>query len=229
MKEAYYSILKNGLSELKYLEYLHIPQEDKIDHTFSKKYLTSKNKLLKKTGQYYWKYVNTLTKKIAVITIAFIIALSSLMSVDAVRERVLGFIYKNYSYFTEIEKEIGISNEKISEYYTLADIPEGFSVILTNHSPVVLTTIWSNEKEQDIIYTQALKSAGTSFNSELGELSETIINNVPCLIFKSDINYLCYWEFDKYRFELIYPIDLGERFMSKVVGSLVEYTYEDTN
>lgn len=229
MKDAYYVLLKNGLSELKYSEYLHIPHEEKIDHTFSEKYLTFKNKLLNKTGQYYWKYVNTLTKKIAVIIIAFIIALSSLVSVDAIRERLLGFIYKNYSDYTEIEKEIEINNEKISEYYMLADVPEGFSVIMTNHSSGVLTTIWSNEKEQDIIYTQALKSAGTSFNSELGELSETIINNMPCLTFKSDTNYLCYWEFDKYRFELIYPIDLGERFMSKVVGRLIEYTYEDTN
>ena len=67
MKDAYYVLLKNGLSELKYSEYLHIPHEEKIDHTFSEKYLTFKNKLLKKTGQYYWKYVNTLTKKIAVI------------------------------------------------------------------------------------------------------------------------------------------------------------------
>ena len=60
------------------------------------------------------------------------------------------------------------------------------------------------------------------------ELNETTINDTPCLTCANDKNYFCYWEFDEYRFELIYPLELGEEFMCEIVGKLIEYKPEST-
>ena len=86
---------------------------------------------------------------------------------------------------------------------------------------------WTNKKEQDIVFTQSITAISSSLNSEHGKLNETIINNTPCLTCKNDTNYFCYWEFDGFRFELVYPIDLGEEYLREIIGKLVKYTPED--
>lgn len=223
MTHKYDELLIEGLSKLKELEFSNIPEADEIEHTFSDEYIKSKEKLLNKLGHSYWKYVNTVAKKVAVIIIAFIIAFSSLITVDAFREKIINFMYKIYNSFTQIYSNNILPPTDIGRYYSIKNIPNGFNKYLTNYqSPIKISTYWTSENIGFIMLTQANPFTSGQFNSEHGELSERIINDTPCLICKDPNLYYCYWEFDGYRFELIYPIDLGEEFMSEVVGNLVE-------
>lgn len=220
-------LLIRGLSILKELEFSHVPQEMEIDYTFSEKYIKNKEKLLNKIGHSYWKYVNTVAKKVAIIIVTLIITFSSLMTVDAFREKVIDFIFKVYNSFTQIDSFADNEQKPIERYYTIHNKVDTYYLSSTTINKYVFITFWSNKLNNDIMLTQNGISESSKFNSEHGELSEVIINSTPCLICKDPIQYYCYWEFDGYRFELIYPVDLGEEFMSEVVGHLVEVNPED--
>lgn len=172
---------------------------------------------------------NTVAKKAAIIILTLIIAFSSLITVDSIRERIVDFVVNVYKTFTEIESNYDSEKHLIDTYYTLDALPKDFHVSLAEQSAIMCTFLWSNHKKQDISIIQSTLPFSHIFNSEEGDIIEVIINDTPCLVCKNDSDYFCYWEYDGYRFELIYPIDLGEEFMSEVVGKLVEFDPEDIN
>lgn len=229
MTKEYQELLIRGLTRFKEWEFSTVPSENEIEHVFSDKYLKAKEKLLNKLGRSYWKYVNTVAKKVAIIIISLIIALTSLMTVDAIREKVIDFVFRIYSTFTEIESNNQNNNKYIKTYYTIQQIPKTHQKSFINANESIATTYWSSSQREDISLVQAPKSTSLIFNSENGNFSEHIINDTPCLTCKDNNLYYCYWEFDGYRFELVYPLDLGEEFMSEVVGKLVEIDPEDIN
>lgn len=226
MANNYDELLKQGLIWLKEIEFSDVPKEEDIEHDFSDKYLKSKEKLLNKLNHSYWKYVNTVAKKVAVVTISFIIVFSSLMTVDAFRESIINFVITMFDSFSKVEQTYK-TEEIIHSYYSINKLPSEYVKFITHYTEAIYTQVWNNSNNNQISLSQVPANTANQFNSERGELSEAIINNSPCLICKDQIQYYCYWEFDGYRFELVYPIDLGEEFMSEVVGHLVEVDPEE--
>lgn len=229
MTEEYQDLLIRGLTKFKEWEFSTIPDENEIEHIFSDKYLKAKEKLLNKLGRSYWKYVNTIAKKVAIIILTIIIAFSSLMTVDSIRERVVNFVVNIYNTFAQIEADDSTSAVSIKTFYTIPYVPKTFAQNYYNCSELLSSIYWVNDQYESIALTQVSLSRFYKFNSEYGNVSEVIINNTPCFVCENKklSYYYCYWEFDNYRFELAYPIDLGEEFMSEVVGKLVEIDPED--
>ena len=225
MADKYDDLLKQGLIKLKEIEFSDVPKEDEIELDFSDKYLKSKEKLLNKLSRSYWKYVNTVAKKVAVIIISFIIAFTSLMTVDAFRKSVIDFVITIFDSFSKIEQDFGIEKQ-IDVYYSIAKLPSIYVKTIVYRNKSVYVQAWNHLNNQ-ISLSQVASYLSNQFDTEHGDLSEKIINNTPCLVCKDNTLYYCYWEFDGYRFELIYPIDLGEEFMSEVVGHLVEVDPEE--
>ncbi len=227
MTQEYTKLLVSGLSKLKENEFAHVPQEKEIEHAFSESFFRTKAKLLNRIDRSYWRYVNSLTSKVAVILITMVLAFSCLLSVDAVREKMVDFAFKIYSTFSEVRMGNIDRKEFIEKFYTISCVPETFIESIVNISNVATTFAWTNEKDQDIVFNQSLESVSHTFNSEHGEVKEIIINGTECLVCKNDSIYICYWKDDKYMFQFLYPLELGEEFMSEVVGKLVEYTYSE--
>lgn len=221
MADKYDKLLSRALVKLKEDEFRCVPEENEIEHTFSKKYLKVLEKILHKLDRSYWKYVNTVAKKIAVIIVTLIIAFSSLMTVEAFREMIANFVITIYESFTKIEQE-SKTEQHIGTYYSLNTLPIKYVKCVSHHSETLFFQVWDNDDSKSISLNQVAVNNTNLFNSEHGELSEAIVNDTPCLICKDNIQYYCYWEFDGYRFELVYPLDLGEEFMSEVVGNLIE-------
>ena len=226
MANNYDELLKKGLTRLKEIEFSDVPLEEEIEYNFSDKYLKNKEKLLKKLNHSYWKYVNTVAKKVAVIIISFIIAFSSLMIVDAFRESIINFVITIFDSFSKVEQNLEME-ETIYSYYSTDRLLSNYMKRISHHSKAVYFQAWIDSNSNQISLNQVPLYLSNQFNTEHGELSEAIVNNTPCLICKDHIQYYCYWEFDDYRFELIYPIDLGEEFIGEVVGHLVEIDPED--
>ena len=67
MENKYDELLIQGLIKLMDLEFSHIPKDGDINYTFSEEYIRNKEKLIKKLGHSYWKFINTVAKKAAVI------------------------------------------------------------------------------------------------------------------------------------------------------------------
>ncbi|HOB36923.1 MAG TPA: hypothetical protein PKX71_04540 [Candidatus Avimonas sp.] len=57
-------------------------------------------KLIQNQKRSYWKYINTATKRVAVIMLAIVITFASAMSVKAIREPVVNTIVEIYEKFT---------------------------------------------------------------------------------------------------------------------------------
>ncbi len=230
MKNKYDDLLIQGLTKLKNLEFAYIPDAGEINYSFSEEYIRNKERLVKNLGRPYWKYINTVAKKAAVFIFALIIAFSSLMTVDAFRERLVNFVYEIYCTFTEILSNTTKPSSDIKVHYTIKNVPDQYHKNLFNEdSTKRVLSYWINEAENYIMLTQTKLTDTNQFNSEYGSLNETIINKTPCLTCKTGTDYFCYWEFDGYRFELVYPLDLGEEFMSEVVGNLVEIDPDELN
>lgn len=227
MSDLYNELLVKGLTILKELEFDNIPEEYEIEHAFSSRYIKNKEALLNKFNSTYWKYINTFAKKIAIVIITLIIALSSIMTVDSIRETIIDFIVRVYNQFTTIDSHNQSQNPILERYYTLNEQPAEYKLTSTNISEFIFVMFWNSQNNEIIMLKQIGASESDKFNSEYGELREDFVNNTPCLICKTNTDYFCYWEFDSYRFELVYPLALGEEFMSKVVGNLVEVDPED--
>lgn len=222
MKTKYDELLIQGLTKLIDLEFYNISDSKDINYKFSDNYVQSKEKLIKKLGTSYWRFINTVAKKVAIIIVTLIIAFSSLMTVDAFREKVVDFVYKIYDIFTEIKYDQINTKTYIDTNYTTANIPNSYSNKSTNFNKSSNAFLWMNQRNELITLIQSPSKNSQQFNTEHGILKEVIINDTPCLTCKTTTDYFCYWEYDGYRFELIYPTDLGEEFMSEVVGNLVK-------
>ena len=155
MKNKYDNLMIQGLTTLKNIEFAYVYNLEEIDYNFSEKYIKNKERLIKKLGHSYWKYVNTVAKKAAVIIVALILAFSSLMTVDAFREKIVGFAYKVYTTFTEILKDNSAKTDQISKFYEPSYIHNLYSVESSTYSPSFASTFWSNGKNQTITFTQS--------------------------------------------------------------------------
>lgn len=226
MENKYDELLIRGLTKLIDVEFSHVYEDEDLNYEFSEEYIRHKEKLIKSVGRPYWKFVNTIAKKVAVIIVTLIIAFSSLMTVGAFREKVVDFIYKIYKIYSDVTSDNDEKNLS-GNHYTIFNIPTGYTYTFSNKYQRIISTYWGSVNSTYIMLTQTDTSNTNKFNSEHGELSEKIINNTPCLVCVDNNLYYCYWEFDGYRFELIYPLDLGEEFMSEVVGNLVEIDPEE--
>lgn len=222
------NVLIQGLYEFKELEFSKVPPENEIDHTFSEKYIKERNRIIKQLGHPYNKFINTTIKKVAIIILTLIIAFSSLMTVDAIREKVLNLVYRVFPSFTVIDSK-SEHEDYIQTYYAIPYIPTDFAETISKKSTIVFSKSYENINHQDIVFIQALTSNPFLFDSEKGELKEEIINDTPCLTCENKSKYYCYWEFDGYRFELVYPAELGKQFMSDVVGKLIEIEPENNS
>lgn len=229
MTEEYQDLLIRGLTKFKEWEFSTVPNENEIEHIFSDKYLKAKEKLLNKLGRSYWKYVNTAAKKVAIIILTIIIAFSSLMTVDSIRESIIDFVVNIYNTFAQIEANHINSPATIETFYSIPFAPKRFNQDKLIRGELLCLTSWRNNKLENITLTQFSPTIPYNFNSEHTTFSEAIINLTTCLVCKNKDFYCCYWEFEGYRFELVYPLDLGEEFMSEVVGKLVEIDPEDIN
>lgn len=192
MENKYDELLVQGLTKLIDLEFSHMPDGEDINYTFSERYIRNRERLIRNLGRSYWKFFNTVTKKAAVIIVALIIAFSSLMSVDAIREKVVNFVYKIYNTFTQISYNEITDSNSIKTNYTFTNIPVTFKPHTTMLTESANNCYWIDEMNRLILLTQAANTETTQFNSEHGELSEKIINDTPCLICKSACGLLTF-------------------------------------
>lgn len=136
-------------------EKLVVPPE--FEHTFSPEFEASMKQLIGKQNKPYYKYINTVGKRVAGIAVIMLTCLIvALFSVKSLREPFIDFVVKTYEKFTSlfVDKEDDTTEFKVMlpQY-----IPEGYEIINQNDygNSYVCEYICNNKT---LIYTQESNS-----------------------------------------------------------------------
>lgn len=111
-------------------EFADIPPESEIQYEFSKEFLDKMQKLINGTEDDTHKAQkkhrsSVAIKRIVALAAALIVLFAGIMSVGAVREPVVNFIFKTYEGFKRVLFS-GDSLTEIDHVYAFAEVPEGF-------------------------------------------------------------------------------------------------------
>lgn len=108
-----------------------LPHPEDLDPSpFSSSFEQKMRKLLRRREASYWPLVSSVGRRVATVVLAFLLASSCLMSVEAIRVPVVHFFVEVYETFSRISFEgdegAGAGPETIEELYLPSEIPEGF-------------------------------------------------------------------------------------------------------
>lgn len=203
-KEEFFDILREYASK----EFEHIPKsDDEIDYEFSEEFEKKMEKLIDSIGNNKKPRKLNHRKTIAILIAAIIIAFAGAMSVSAIREPIVEFIYKVYDGFTDLLFE-GDTTDKLSYIYSLSEIPEGFVETEQLITDGVIYVKYENEQSQKIIeFRQNItEDISVSLDNEHGRVETFQINGQKINVYISDYGnyYYVFWNVDYYYMELIY-------------------------
>lgn len=194
------SALNEALTDL-YID--SIPESD--EHIFSNKFNKKMNKLLKLRKKPYYHWVNTVGKRIAVVIISiFIAGTTTILSVEAIREKVFGFfieIFKKYSIIQHDGEED--APESIENIYEITYGMEGYTLHYEEQTDFFISKIYVKE-EIVIDYFQWTKGEyKQNWNTEDAEIEHIEINGYKAIIFTDNHNYNhIIWEDQDYVFTI---------------------------
>lgn len=147
-------------------------------------------------------------RKIIAILIAAIFILSvGAMSVSAIREPLVEFMYKIYDGFTDVFFD-GDTSNKITYRYSFSEIPEGF--VETEHliTDSVDYIKYENKQNKNIIeFSQNITdNISVSIDNEHGSVEQIQVDRNDINIYISDYGdyYYAFWNVDYYYMELTY-------------------------
>ncbi len=224
LNKEYDLIIKKSLEKYLEAEFSDVPNEDEIDYEFSNTFNKKMEKIINRLEHPYWYFVNTTARKVAVIVVCIILIVTSLLSVTAVREKIVEFFYEVFDTHTAITLEDDEDfKDIIDTQYTIATIPNEYINVSEFKDDMTFNLVWENSNKQTIIFFQKLSKDVLNLNSEDVLVKETTVNNTPCVFMQQEEDYIYYWEFDGYSFTVHYPVSLGEEFAEQVIGKLVEY------
>ena len=219
-KEEFFDILREYASK----EFEHIPKsDDEIDYEFSEEFEKKMEKLIDSIEKNKKQRKTNHRKAIAILIAAIIIAFAGAMSVGAIREPIVEFIYKIYDGFTDLFFE-GDTTDKLSYIYSLSEIPEGFveTERLVNDSTNYVRYD-NTKKNKRITLTQSpTEDISISWDNENGHIENVTVNGIEISIYISDRNdcYIAFWSMDSNYIELTYHGTTTIDEMIKLISSI---------
>ena len=215
-----YKKLKEAFKEVNQWEYENLHLDDLEEVIPSVRYQKRMARLIRQQKHPFWKYFNTLGKRIAVISLVIALTLACSMSVSAVREPIVEFITNMYEKFVEIvfdQDDIAKSPETIETVYTLGYIPEGYSL----HEEVILDNrtsfVWVNNDFEQIIFTQYILAGNYSLDNENGDFEILHIADKKIAYMNKYGTKKIYWNTEDYAFSLMLPASFSEEECLRIV------------
>jgi len=208
-------MLRNAISDYIYEYAESLPSEDELakTHVFSNKFKQLMGKMLIKQSKPAYYMLNTIGKKVAVILITILVAMSTtVLSVKALRTPVFNFFYEIFSDHCEVsfDKDSGIINQneiemEIKNEYFPTDIPSEFKVSdglnYKGHKEYVL----ENDKGENIVFAQDLIITNVAISADETDIEEVKVNNYDGIYIAGDneakINTLV-WRNESYSLSL---------------------------
>ena len=193
-------------------EFADIPPESEIQYEFSKEFLDKMQKLINGTEDDTHKaqkkqWSSVAIKRIVALAAALIVLFAGIMSVGAVREPVVNFIFKTYEGFKRVLFS-GDSLTEIDHVYAFAEVPEGFvETQRISNKEMNLVRYENGETGAVIVISQSITTDYSfSLDSENGEIKTFDTNGKEVKIYcaESQTLYSAFWIEDTYIMELTY-------------------------
>lgn len=188
-------------------EFEDIPKNDDIDYEFSKDFENKMAKLIDDISDDKKASSISRRKAIAILIAAVFILITGAMSVSAIREPIVEFMYKIYDGFTDVLFD-GDTSNKITYRYSFSETPEGF--VETEHliTDGVDYIKYENKQNKNIIeFSQNItENISVSLDNEHGSFEKIQVNGNEINIYISDYGdyYYAFWNIDYYYMELTY-------------------------
>lgn len=198
----------NAFREVASEEFSHIPNEEDIEYEFSERFNNKMVKLLKKAERKGNYSSANLPKRILAVAAAIVIILAGLMSVSAVRETVIGFIYEKINGNYEIMFD-GEALDKLGYRYSFSVIPEGFVETERLTQEAYNYVRYDNDQNN---YCVALSQSAIgsrmsiSMDDEHGHIENYNVNGTEINIYIDNYGdlYIAYWIWGSDYMQLVY-------------------------
>ena len=180
-------------------------------------------RLIKSQNNVYYKATLTRARKVLVIAAAISVLIASLMSVSAVREKVLGFFISHENTYEVTEYDNSDQSDSpgtIERRFTLnpADFPEGYELSETAADDESVMMTLENGDSFITIEQFTKKSYVSASDSDFDAVRTVSFNGTDYIVRTSDDTVMLVWERGGYVFEAVGFI--GEDDMLKLASDV---------
>lgn len=169
--------LKQAFRESISQEFAAIPATDaEIDYTFSPRFESKMNRLIRAQKRAGWRFVNTRAKKVWIIAAVIVSLLVTAFCFPPVRDAVTGFFVSTYDDHIEMQPSGG-AQASFEHEFSFSQIPEGFTLTDESRTLTAITKTYSNGDGDHIVLDQSLSTKGvTAFadNEKSNVWSQTV-------------------------------------------------------
>lgn len=201
--------------------------ENNLKWHFSDEFSTEMEHLIKKQKKASWKYTNTITKRIVIAIISFLIIISTTMAVPAIRKPVVDFIVNTYREFTKFAVDNDTVNmseetlhETINDIYMPQNIPDEYTQTNYFANEFYVNATWENKNGEFIDYSQNTTSFLARVNTEKVELKNIEINNILYYYYEQGNSKIFLWNKNGYYFLMNVPNSFANEEIIKILESV---------
>ena len=182
------------------------------DVEFSEAYKKKKEKLLRMQERPYWKYVNTIGQKIAVILISLVVLSSSIITVYGAWKPVIECIKRTYERCTDFIFPSG-ANQKglpgtLETAYMLREIPDGFQRTIEDADELGLRFEWEHENGDRLVFNQVIVGTTIGLNTEDAVEEAVTVNGHSAMLYTHPERQFLLWHTEEYIFYIVLLSDV---------------------
>ena len=178
-------------------------------------------RLINRNKKPFFHLINTVAKRVAVIIAAIIIALTcTVLSVDALRQRVKSFVIETFEKFSIVMFNDNLNTmAEIKEYHSPSYIPKGYEISQVEKGKIDNFILYKNNNGSEIHFTQMCLNYQQSYI----DTHNCIIEEIDKYLFirKESSNRNAIFFYDKdYSYEIVSFGDLDKEELLKIAESV---------
>lgn len=210
-------------------EYKDLPDEDELNEYTSFDFQHWSIKLIKKTRNPYWYYVNTTVKKAILIAIIFSMLTMTALAVPSIREAIIDFFFHDHGerYGITFNSDEAATAPPIIESPSFPDkIPLDYTMVASNITPVSVYGLWLNDEGMKIYYVQSPIQANATSDTWIGidaedvSRSSRVIGEYLVEFVWYDESYGMFWTDNAYIYSLELPNSITDEAMVEIFSSI---------
>ena len=212
---------KQAFREIVSAEFSYVPTvEESIDFSFSKRFTSKMEKLIRAQKKTYWMCINTATKRVAIIFIVFFTLLTSVCTVKAIREPIVSFFTDVYNTYIRYIFE-GDTVKEISREYSLKYVPSDFHLVDSTQNTSMLLSVYENEKGDVIEFTQSITDGlENTFDNENGRVFSLDVSGIDVKVLEIKNVREAIWIQDEYLLSIVTIGDIDIQILTEMIMSV---------